>query len=301
MDILKIRKKKREEEAQKEQPSTTSSSPAEPKPKKSKKAPDPAQPSSATSSSTPASPSQPSPSPPPSPSTSTSASASASPSTSPSVSTSRPPSAPATSPEKAKHPRAPKSPDQPPLILDDPLLEFLARYDEGADQMIVAASPEAPRDESKRYLAFELAGEEYAASIMEIREILRVLALTAVPRAPREILGVLSKRGLVMPVVDLAASLGLRDPDRTWSPRQRILVVGDGDRVCGLRVDRVLEVVRLSSRDVEEVPASLGSRSRHQLRGLGRVGERMFILLDVPAVLHAMAVGAGLEAREEVA
>lgn len=180
-------------------------------------------------------------------------------------------------------------------------MEFLARYDEGGAEELLAAALVDHREEVKRYLAFDLAGEDYAASIMEIREILRVLALTAVPRAPREILGVISKRGLVMPVLDLAATLGLRDPDERWTQRQRILVVGDGDRVCGLRVDRVLEVVRLRADDIEEVPASLGTRSKHQLRGLGRVGSRMFILLDVSAVLHNMAVAAGLESREEVA
>lgn len=291
MDILKIRKKKQQEEAARKAEATPSPSPSSLASTPPSTPPAPAPAPAPAAASTP--PPTPTPAPPPA--------ASQPPAASPPAPARPAADEPSRKPARATKAHAKMPEAVPPLIVDDPLLEFLARYDEGADQMIVAASPEAPRDESKRYLAFELAGEEYAASIMEIREILRVLALTAVPRAPREILGVLSKRGLVMPVVDLAASLGLREPERAWSPRQRILVVGEGDRVCGLRVDRVLEVVRLSTADVEEVPASLGSRSRHQLRGLGRVGDRMFILLDVPAVLHAMAVAAGLEAREEVA
>jgi purine-binding chemotaxis protein CheW len=184
----------------------------------------------------------------------------------------------------------------------DPLQEFLARYDDGAEDDDGEDEDETAgtREETKRFLAFELAGEAYAASIMDVREILRVVALTEVPRAPIQILGVLSKRGVVMPVVDLAATLGLREPEPRYQASQRVLVVGEGDRRCGLRVDRVQEVVRLREQDIEEVPASLGTRAAHQLRGLGRVGERMFILLDVSAVLHGLAVTAGIETREEL-
>lgn len=185
--------------------------------------------------------------------------------------------------------------------LDDPLREFLARYDDGDEEEGVSAlAEETAVGETKRFLAFELAGEAYAASIMDVREILRVVALTAVPRAPIQILGVVSKRGIVMPVIDLAATLSLRRPDRRYSATQRVLVVGDGARVCGLRVDRVLEVVRLRDDDIEEVPASLGARSAHQLRGLGRAGDRMFSLLDVQAVLDSLAVSAGIETKGDV-
>ena len=157
--------------------------------------------------------------------------------------------------------------------------------------------------DQQRFLAFDLAGEGYAASIMDVREILKVVSLTEVPRAPRDVLGVLSKRGLVMPVVDLAATLGLRTASRTSSKDQRVLMVGDGKRICGLRVDAVSEVVRLSQEAIESVPASLGQRNAHMLLGLGRVGERILIILDIPAVLDAFAVAMGQEPtqREEVA
>lgn len=188
----------------------------------------------------------------------------------------------------------------PPTTADDvdPLVDFLARYDEGADELSrgdVGVASAAPAEEEVRFLAFDLAGESYAASIMDIREILKVQALTEVPRAPVEILGVLSKRGVVMPVVDLAATIGLRAPDAGSAFEQRILVVGDGDRVCGLRVDRVREVVRLGRQHVEEVPPSLGARQAQMLSGLGRAGDRVLILLDVGAVLADLAGKVGLQ------
>ena len=187
----------------------------------------------------------------------------------------------------------------------DPLRDFLASYDDGVD----AAAPTSVEgaavvEEDRRFLSFDLGGEAYAASIMDVREILKVVTPTEVPRAPPEVLGVLSKRGVVMPVIDLAAVLGLRGPDRTLSRDQRVLVVGDGQRVLGLRVDRVHQVVRLPARALEEVPASLGTKGAHMLLGLGRpraeAGEegRLLILLDIDAVLAHVAETMGVILRE---
>lgn len=196
-------------------------------------------------------------------------------------------------------------PREAPIRLD-PLHEFLAVYDEGDLAHVVdfGATSQAGDDE-KRFLSFDLAGEAYAASIMDIREILKFVSLTEVPRAPREVLGVLSKRGIVMPVVDLGAILGLRPPDKRVDRDQRVLVAGDGERVCGLRVDRVHEVVRLAQRAIEDVPPSLGAKNAHMLIGLGRVNvdvrgaasrTRMLILLDVPAVLAHFSESMGIAA-----
>lgn len=187
----------------------------------------------------------------------------------------------------------------------DPLRDFLAAFDDGEDVAPVSSSEGAAVvEEEKRFLSFDLGGEAYAASIMDVREILKIVTPTEVPRAPREVLGVLSKRGVVMPVIDLAAVLGLRTPDRTLHRDQRVLVVGDGQRVLGLRVDRVHQVVRLPARALEDVPASLGNKGAHMLLGLGRprvdAGEEapMLILLDIDAVLAHVAESMGVVLRE---
>lgn len=187
----------------------------------------------------------------------------------------------------------------------DPLRDFLCAYDDGDQVPALSSAEGAPvAEEERRFLSFDLGGEAYAASIMDVREILKTVTPTEVPRAPSEVLGVLSKRGLVMPVIDLAAVLGLRAPDRTLSRDQRVLVVGDGQRVLGLRVDRVHQVVRLPVRALEEVPASLGNKGAHLLLGLGRpraeAGEqaRLLILLDIDAVLAHVAEVMGVVLRE---
>lgn len=182
-----------------------------------------------------------------------------------------------------------------PLKATDPLEGFLARFDDDSDATEQPASRTADAlDAAERYLAFELCGEAYAASIMDVREILTIRSLTEVPRAPREVLGVVSKRGIVLPVIDLATTLGLRQPQRRLKTAQRVLVVGEGDRVCGLRVDAVAEVIKLATTQIESVPPSLGTRNAGLLLGLGRVGTTMYILLDLGAVLDAFAVSVGL-------
>jgi purine-binding chemotaxis protein CheW len=176
----------------------------------------------------------------------------------------------------------------------DPLQGFLAEDDlMGSDDegVVERATTEAL---GQRYLAFRLGEEEYAVNIMDVREIRQVRNVTVVPRAPRDVLGIVSRRGVVVPLVDLGASLGLRPPDRSSRPQQRALVVGDGDRACCLRVDAVNDVVRLAPSALEAIPSSLGPRNAGFLLGLGRVGARLFILLDVQAVLNALAVAAGI-------
>ncbi|HEY1098827.1 MAG TPA: chemotaxis protein CheW [Myxococcota bacterium] len=188
---------------------------------------------------------------------------------------------------------APRSPP-PARASSDPLEGFLARYDDESDVNDQPMRVVESLDVAERYLAFELCGEAYAASIMDVREILTIRSLTEVPRAPREVLGVISKRGLVLPVIDLATTLGLRQPQRRLKTAQRVLVVGEGDRVCGLRVDAVAEVIKLAAPQIEAVPPSLGTRNAGLLLGLGRVGTTMYILLDLPAVLDAFAASVGL-------
>lgn len=97
-------------------------------------------------------------------------------------------------------------------------------------------------------LAFQLRSETFGVSIDEVREILLPKALTPLPRAPGFVKGVLSLRGTVLPVVDLAARLGLPPAPPTRSCR--ILVLRDGEEHMGFWVDRVTGVVRFSKGDV---------------------------------------------------
>lgn len=116
------------------------------------------------------------------------------------------------------------------------------RYDSGRT---AGATPELERE----LLVFGLDGSAYAVAVERVREIVRMKALTRVPRAPAWLLGVVPLRGEVVEVVDLRRRLGLgaTTPDRS----QRIVVLhGDADRVTGLLVDSVSEVYRIPEQQV---------------------------------------------------
>jgi purine-binding chemotaxis protein CheW len=195
--------------------------------------------------------------------------------------------------------RTPESPERArsrdPRRRVDPLEDFLARYDDSenlSSQLPDAAVDVRDRD---RYLTFALGGEEFAVTIMAIREILKMVPLTEVPNAPGAILGILTKRGRVMPVLELSSQLDLDlNPGTTGTSTkgERILIVGEGDAICGLRVDRVFDVVELDANQFEDVPTALGQRARLVLTGLARAGSRLLSILDVDAVLDALEAAA---------
>ena len=143
------------------------------------------------------------------------------------------------------------------------LLEAL-REDVGEAEAQAAESEEiAHRVE---VLAFEVAGEVFGVDIREMAEILLPRRTTPLPRTPAFIVGVLTLRGTVLPVIDLALRLGLPQRDRTRTAR--IVVLRDGDECLGFLVDRVRGVVRFSDREVEESGYATAVDPRF-LKGIG--------------------------------
>jgi purine-binding chemotaxis protein CheW len=128
-------------------------------------------------------------------------------------------------------------------------------------------------------LAFRLADEEYAVDILMIREIIRLVDITRVPRRPSFVKGIISLRGTIIPVIDLRTRLGLAEspPDRST----RILVVGLGRGLIGVIADSVTDVVKVKQCDVEPPPAVRGGSSAAHLKGVSRINERLLILLDL--------------------
>ena len=113
--------------------------------------------------------------------------------------------------------------------------------------------------------------ERYALALSAVREIVRLPPITEVPRAPSEILGVVSVRGHVITLVDLGQKLGLGST--VIGARSRVLLVDQGREVFGLLVDRVDQVVRLGA-DQVELSNVLGSETSSYVMGVGRVGDR---------------------------
>jgi purine-binding chemotaxis protein CheW len=123
----------------------------------------------------------------------------------------------------------------------------------------------------REFLAFMVGSECYALPLSCVREIMRVPPVAEVPRAPADVLGIISVRGQVTTLLDLRKKLDIEGAP--IGPRTRVLLVDQGDEALGLLCDRVLQVYRLSEDEVE-LASVLGSDASSYVMGLGRPGQR---------------------------
>lgn len=137
--------------------------------------------------------------------------------------------------------------------------------------------------EQQQWLTFGLGKEHYALDIGFVREIIKPREITDIPRVPKFILGVISLRGVVVPIFDLRRRLNLGSVD--MDSRSRIIVCEHGDRIAGLLVDQISQVVKFPVNEIEPPPAILSGLDRELVEGVGRVQGKMLILLDLPSVL----------------
>lgn len=150
-----------------------------------------------------------------------------------------------------------------------------------------------------QFLSFTLAGGDYGIGILQLKEILQYEALTPVPSAPGAIRGVINLRGAAVPVMDLAVKFGL--PETRITKQACILIVeaslGEGQPlVVGIMADDVQEVLELGPEQIEPSDA-FGSLARLDfLVGMGKVGKKFVLLLDIDRVISAdeRGVAAGI-------
>lgn len=132
---------------------------------------------------------------------------------------------------------------------------------------------------SEQLVVFQLGGEEYAASISQVKEIIRYGGSTKLPNTPEYMDGIINLRGKVIPVVDLAKRFGL--PRAKDGDVQAIIVEAAG-REVGMVVNEVSEVLRIEDSAIE--PAKTVSHAGEFLRGIGKMEGRLLIILDLDKV-----------------
>lgn len=178
----------------------------------------------------------------------------------------------------------------PSEVRFDPLARILAGREH--DCIVVAGPSDAELEQQQpevneavfeEFLCFRLGDEEYGINIMEIKEIIKTRELTEVPRTPGFVDGVLSLRGVIVPVFTMRKRLGM--PLEYDASQERIVIVRCGDGLHGLRVDRVTDVVKIARTNREATPSVLEGVAREFVAGIGRAGKRMLIILDICKVV----------------
>ncbi|MDB5326773.1 MAG: chemotaxis protein [Phycisphaerales bacterium] len=151
---------------------------------------------------------------------------------------------------------------------------------DGATSMSVGAK-------GGKYLTFVLGREEYGLEILKVREIFGVMEITAVPRMPPHVRGVINLRGQVIAVVDLRAKFAMAAAAQTEQTCIIVVeILRDGRKFnTGIIVDKVSEVLSIPSESIEDAPSFGEAVKTDFILGMGKIGHSVKILLDIDKVL----------------
>lgn len=143
---------------------------------------------------------------------------------------------------------------------------------------------------------FQLGSEEFGVEIMQVQEIIRMPDITRIPQSPEYVEGIINLRGKIIVVINLDTRFGLELKE--LDDNSRIIIIEVGDSVVGMIVDSVSEVLRLPAANVEPAPEIIKAKIHADyLRGVGKLDDRLLILLDLEKVLteeemtHVSSIG----------
>ena len=150
------------------------------------------------------------------------------------------------------------------------------------DEMFVEDDDES--GQADKFLLFNLGDEVYGINIAHVTEIIEMQKITDVPDMPSFIKGVINLRGRVIPVMDLR--LRFQMSEREYDDRTCIIIANMGTTSMGFIVDTVAEVHDIGEAEIEPSPSFKDADARsNYISGLGKVGERVTILIDVLRLL----------------
>lgn len=129
---------------------------------------------------------------------------------------------------------------------------------------------------------FKLGEEEYGVDILNVQEIIKMVEFTKLPNLPNFVEGVINLRGKIIPVIDLKKRFSL--PQKDYNDDNRIVVIDVNNTTVGMVVDAVSEVLRISNNTIEPTPAIISSIDTEYLKGVGKLEDRLLILLDIEKI-----------------
>jgi purine-binding chemotaxis protein CheW len=141
----------------------------------------------------------------------------------------------------------------------------------------------------REFLAFTLGREEYGIDILKVQEIRGYEAVTRIANAPEFIKGVINLRGIIIPVVDMRIKFHLGEP--VYDQFTVVIILNIKGRVVGMVVDSVSDVTTLTPDQIKPSPELGTSFSQEFMLGLGTIGERMLILMDIDKLMSSPDMG----------
>lgn len=147
------------------------------------------------------------------------------------------------------------------------------------DQVLGEEDEDTQRD---KYLTFMVGNEVYGIEIRIVTEIIGIQPITEVPEVPEYVRGIINLRGKIIPVMDVR--LRFKKPFREYNDRTCVVVVEIGELALGMIVDGVSEVLTISSENIVKPPDLKAAQNKY-IRGIGKVGEDVKLLLDCDKLL----------------
>lgn len=148
----------------------------------------------------------------------------------------------------------------------------------------------AQRTEARagKYLTFRLGNEEFGMHVLQVREIMGLQDITAVPHTPAHVKGVINLRGRVIPVLCLRSKFGMDTDSAGQSCIVVAQVAGDeGPIQLGIIVDAVSDVLNIAASDIEDTPDFGAGSVPPYLLGMAKIKGKVKILLDIDQVIKA--------------
>lgn len=144
------------------------------------------------------------------------------------------------------------------------------------------------RVHARQFLTFHVGAEEYGLDILRVQEIRSYEPPTRVAHAPPFVKGVVNLRGVIVPIVDLRLRLGITGDYNAFTV---VIVLNVVNRVVGVVVDAVSDVLELSAEQIKPRPEVAAALDARFITGLGKVADRMLILLDIEAMVGSPDFG----------
>lgn len=135
-----------------------------------------------------------------------------------------------------------------------------------------------------RFLTFSLEDEIYGIEIKYVTEIIGIQTITRVPEVPDYVKGIINLRGKIIPVIDVRLKFG-KEP-MEYDDRTCIIVIDISEVSVGLIVDNVVEVLTIEDDDIAAPPASKTGFENRYIKGIGKAGEKVYLLLDCVKLLE---------------
>ena len=139
-------------------------------------------------------------------------------------------------------------------------------------------------ENEQQLIVFAVGEEEFGLDVLRVQEIIRYIPPTKIPHAPDHVQGVIDFQNEVIPILNLREKFGL--PVMEYNEFQVIIVVEANEKILGLTVDQVSDILNLPEDKIQETPDFSSREKTRYLKAVGKIGERLILLLDLDMIIN---------------